>query len=576
MSLLTAPPDVEVVRSILLDLRTLCNGTVANGGDNDDDDANDDDDDGCNNKSENAQKQQQQQQQLTSMIDTLDTNEKANPQFVMTLCTLITPNLFLGPCESLNLTHQESISVLMFLATKTIRPETYLKSASRAIKTFLTTTAYQSTIQFQVSNHLLQLMIAQLSGNDVEVSTNATEAVVACCRRLPHLADRALVALEDAWTTIWERKGLDKQNATTVCVRCANAIVELWCLPGNHNRTSSSSSLNPLLVMMTDTSDPLLQMSTLDLMEKLATSKPIHTARAQWLYSPSVIQPLLSMAGASGTPDPFMSGPALRLLSSLAKLCHYFRDVNHVDSGADSGADAALSALGGGDGPDLLLTSFHQILQSFDLSGGELDRLAFVDAVSSLASASSKALESVLGDAILLERWLSLAVAQPKLKAVVLLSLARVIYPPTEQQQQESGDASIPYVPNSKLAIQLYLALGRINGNRNATDMLLHLARSPVIESRLGAYAVFEAVAKHGAVGSQVLLSHADFYNMMISREQETIPEGREAKYAIVVAVLNRDVRGLLADNIVKALETYIAQGPHHVPTQRWDVMTGE
>ncbi|KAI2495585.1 Proteasome non-ATPase 26S subunit [Fragilaria crotonensis] len=565
MSLFTAPPDVEVVRGILLDLSRVCNRKVSTG---------DDDDDGIESTVTQEQQQEHQRQQL---LHTLEASEKANPQFVMALCTLITPNLFLGPSESLNLTHQESITVLMFLATKTNRPETYLKAASRAIKTFIQTTTYQytesvtptGTEQFQVSNNLLQLMIAQLSGNDVEVSTNATEAVVACCRRLPHLSENALVALEDAWKTTWERKDVDKQNATTVCVRCANAIVELWCLPGNHNRPSTSSSLNPLLVMMTDSSDPLLQMSTLDLMEKLATVKPIHPARAQWLYSPSVIQPLLSMAGASDTPDPFMSGPALRLLSCLAKLCHYLQDVNHDHAAATDSATAAT---------DLLLTPFHHILQTFDLSGGEIDRLAFIDAVSSLASASSKALELVLGDPILLERWLSLAVAQPKLKAVVLLSLARVIYPPMEepQQQQQYGDASIHNVPNTALAIQLYLALGRMNGNRNVTDLLLHLARSPVIESRLGAYAVFEAVAKHGAVGSQVLLSHADFYDLLISRQHDSTMEGKEAKYAIVVAIVNSNVRTLLADNIVKTLDTYVAQGPHYVPTQRWDVMTGE
>jgi Na+-translocating ferredoxin:NAD+ oxidoreductase RnfG subunit len=116
---------------------------------------------------------------------------------------------------------------------------------------------------------------------------------------------------------------------------------------------------------------------------------------------------------------------------------------------------------------------------------------------------------------------MSVAVAQPKLKAVVLLLMAGVIYPPKEQQQQQHRDAIIPNnVPNGARAMQLYLSLGRMNGNRNVTDLLLHLARSPVIESQLGAYAVFEAVAKHGAVGSQALLSHANYNNMMLSNRQ--------------------------------------------------------
>ena len=56
----------------------------------------------------------------------------------------------------------------------------------------------------------------------------------------------------------------------------------------------------------------------------------------------------------------------------------------------------------------------------------------------------------------------------------------------------------------------------------------------------------------------------------------DAIKEEREAKYAIVVAVLNSEIRSLLADKTAKTLEACVLQGPHYVPTQRWDVMTGE
>lgn len=470
----------------------------------------------------------------------------ANPTFVM---TLLAPNLFLGRCESLNLTHHESLDVLLFLAT--IEPGAYLKPASRAIKAFTTHT--QSDL-LQVSDRLLQVMIAQLSGNDVEVSSNAAEAVIACCRRLP-MAERALDSLTDIWKSIWEHRESDQQNATIVCIRCASAIVELWCLPGT---IKDSSSLDSLITMMAEHSDPLLQMSTLDLIETMASTVPVPTHRSRWLYDSRVLEPLLEMAGATTSPDPILGGQALRVLANIAKLSHQ---------------DAILFEQGG----EHLLTSFHHILRNFDVSGGEVDRLAMIDAISSFASASSDALDIVLDDPIIRNRWLSLTVAQPQLKAAVLLSVVRVLDPPLENLNAP-GDRHTDGagLTNNTLAMKLYATLGSCNGNRDVTDLLLSLAKSPVTETRLASYAVFEAMAKRG-VGAQVLLSHPEFYDFLITRlSVEITKEGRESKYAIVVAILKSDARNLLADKIVQELETYAKQGPHYVQTQRWDVTTGE
>jgi hypothetical protein len=526
MTQFVAPPDAEVVRGLLYDLKdklSLGDGASA-----------------------------------ATVLPKLKSD--GNPQFVM---QLLAPNLFMTSMVtsssdathddlSLSLTQQESMNVLMFLATT--EPGMYLKPASRAIKTFILRTQNQSeaeaeVLQVSVSDNLLQLMIAQLSGHDVEVSSNATEAVVACCRRLP-LADRALAALFEAWKASWELKETDKQSATTICIRCANAIVEIWCLDAE----GDTASLDSLVTMMTDSSDPLLQMSTLDLVEKLATTMPMHAARARWLYSSPVLQPLLQMAGANiDEPDPILGAPALRLLSSLAKLSQW---------------DASLFEQGGAD----LLTSFHHALHNFDTSG-EIDRLAMIDAISSFASASPDALELVLDDQIIRERWLLLAVAQPELKAAILYSIARVMNPQQDYHLLNNSNNNNNIAPsNNTLCMKLYATVGQCNGNRDVTEICMSLAQSPVPETRLGAYALLEAVARQ-STGAQVLLSHPDFYDFLITRQVvETITEGKEGKYAIVVAVLQSDARGLLADKIVKALTTYVEQGPHYVQTQRWDV----
>ena len=57
-----------------------------------------------------------------------------------------------------------------------------------------------------------------------------------------------------------------------------------------------------------------------------------------------------------------------------------------------------------------------------------------------------------------------------------------------------------------------------------------------------------------------------------MNRDLEKVKEGREAKYAVVQAVLASPVSGLLAEEIVRQLEQYVAQGPHYRKPLNWDV----
>jgi Proteasome non-ATPase 26S subunit len=109
--------------------------------------------------------------------------------------------------------------------------------------------------------------------------------------------------------------------------------------------------------------------------------------------------------------------------------------------------------------------------------------------------------------------------------------------------------------------------------NRDATQLVLSLAKSPFVETRLGTYALLEAVAKQGT-GAQVLLSHDGFYDFLVSRESERIKEGKEAKFAIVQAIMDSPARGLLADSIVNTLDKILKQGPHYVKAVQEELMT--
>jgi hypothetical protein len=475
----------------------------------------------------------------------------SNPYYTM---GMLAPNLFLGEAgEPLQISREDSLSVVTLLASA-MDTLTYLKPASRAIKSFAELMTKSTTEHVViVSDDLLSVLVSQLSGTDVEVSDNASATMVACCQTLgAPFADRSVCSTGDAWRKAWGRTE-DRQEATTICVRCASAVVEIACLGDAEMQSAiDSGSMDLIINMMDDTSDPLLQMSTMDLVEKLARTLPMNITRAKWLFSESVLHPLLQMAGAQGDADPMLGGPALRLLSSFCQLAH---------------RDASLFGLGGNE----LLTGFHHALRNFNASG-ELDRLAIVDAISSFASASPDALEVVLDDSTIRESWLSLNVAQPKLKSAILVSVALVINPVPEKDA--NGDSVAAVHPSSALSMRLYSTLGLVNG-RDATQRVLSLAKSPLVEERLGAYTLLTAVAKTGT-GAQVLLSSDGFFDFLITRENESTKEGKEAKFEVIQAIANSSARGLLADNIVETLDKIIKQGPYYVKCEQWDVMTAE
>lgn len=450
----------------------------------------------------------------------------------------------------------EALQILGFLVA--LDEPVYLKAASRAIKEEalrLTSTASATLVDsdVHVSPQLTSIMISQLStGKDVEVAQNSMEALTACCKKFgPVFTETALRGIVDAWNQTLTLMTTNRPEASTICVRCAAAVVEISVLHDAAMKAAiSSSAIELFLRMLTDESDPLLQMSMLDLLEKLASTCPMHHARAHYLFTDAVLNPVLGLAGGleQGAPDPILGGPALRVVAALCNLGQ---------------RDAALFGLSDGD----LVRAFHRALHNFKASG-ELDRLAYVDAISSFASSSETALNLVLDDHVTRDAWLSLSVAQPKLKSSILVSVARVLDPAAEVDAL--GDLrDAPRISN-EMGMKLFSTLGTVNGPES-TEMMLALTRSPLPETRLGAYSLLEAVAKL-PTGGQLLFTNGGFYEFLIDRQVEQTQEGREAKYAIVQAVLASEVVVLLADEIVRELEKYIAQGPHYVKVLRWEV----
>ena len=73
-----------------------------------------------------------------------------------------------------------------------------------------------------------------------------------------------------------------------------------------------------------------------------------------------------------------------------------------------------------------------------------------------------------------------------------------------------------------------------------------------------------------------IIINHFNFMDFLLlqQRDGETTKEGREGRFAIVQAIYDSPVRGLLADEIVKKLEERLAQGPHYVKTIPWELAT--
>jgi hypothetical protein len=158
--------------------------------------------------------------------------------------------------------------------------------------------------------------------------------------------------------------------------------------------------------------------------------------------------------------DPFVGGAALRVLAAVGRNLNYSNNSNNTDH---------LQILHG------FSNALHKFADSFS-SLVEADRLAFVQASSFFASSSSEALVLVLQDATTRAAWLDVSqLSKSKLKAAILLSVARVLDPTmtTLETNTAGATAAIPPLPHypldSSAAMPLYLQLGIENNTTNST-----------------------------------------------------------------------------------------------------------
>mmetsp|Transcript_22003 Transcript_22003/g.43631 ORF Transcript_22003/g.43631 Transcript_22003/m.43631 type:complete len:597 (-) Transcript_22003:131-1921(-) len=460
---------------------------------------------------------------------------------------------------------------------------------------------------------MAKLIIAPNSESEVGISTDAHAALLSLCKYNSHEKDLAK-RLFDILICLWDYLQRQQQReSSTAQMRIADLMIDV-CLLGDNEIEAALHGPQCIMVKLLQlaldypNNDPLLQMSALDQIERLAVNDskyPMSTKRAEFLLSSDVLRKGLFVLVGVGDEefkveeenqemDPINGGAALRLLTAICRV-----GVLSMISQSSQISEETWKKF------ETLLQMFQRAIRNFHPKG-ELERLSYIHAASSLVASCSivasstesstlakDILNSMWEDTTVLHEWLSLhsRVSQPKLKSAFLSSLSQVMEP-----IMWSDDVSIPGPanstsvsninpctrPNDAIVMQLYQALSDANNGRDSTELILVSAKSPFVEERLGAYSLLQAFAMRG-LGLRLLLLHegggasGGFLEWLLMHELETTIEGKQAKYKIVESMLlcNKEfIRGIVSDKVYNELELWLRRGPTYVRSVPWEMAT--
>ncbi|KAL3804690.1 hypothetical protein HJC23_008505 [Cyclotella cryptica] len=520
----------------------------------------------------------------------------------------------------------DAVSILSHLVEK--YPAAYMALTSQAVREdterrFASAPVDSADVPTTASDALLvalaKLLIAPNVDDKVRIATNANDALLTLCR-WDHqyncgkglVAKRLFAALHLVWRHIQSQ---EKREWSAAQIRIASLMIDVallgeeqfsWAVTADDD---SGCIMDMLLHLALDVpnDDPLLQMSALDQLERLAC-EPMHRRRAEFLLGNDILsRGLLCLVGSNGDlttdasvtdewteMDPVNGAAALRLLTEISRV------------GVSTSLSLSLLEESIVTKFQLLLKNFHKALQQFHPQG-ELERLSYIHAVSSLfatcsigacstpnnesAATTTELTNTILRDKSLLHDWLSLhsRAAQPKLKSAVLCSMAQVMEPTewnddsAKVKRGSTDTAKACTRPNDAIVLQLYQAFSEANGHRDPTELLLTSAKSPFVEERLGAYTVLKALVMRGAAVRLLLLYNDvdsgknSFLEWLLNHDNESTTEGRNAKYQIVNTMLSLSgnlICGLIPEKLMRELELWNERGPQFRRTIPWEMAT--
>ncbi|KAL7543010.1 hypothetical protein ACHAXR_012309 [Thalassiosira sp. AJA248-18] len=524
--------------------------------------------------------------------------------------------LWLSAGDSQSLQGDNALFILSHLVES--RPAEYMALTASSVRRdidrhFVASHEQSKVVSDALLTALAKLIIGRNSDDQVGIATDASASLLTLCRwdggqnHCNSIAKRVLSIIDTLWYHLQTQGKQQQRESSTSQMRIAALMIDVSLLGGeemslalvhgndnNSNNNSTQCIMDKLLHIALDfpNDDPLLQMSALDQLERLTVQDdaqhPVSMPRADFLLANDILRRgLLCLVGSPGDlskdanendewgeVDPINGGAALRLLTEICRV---------GVSSYVSISEATRNKF------QMLLSSFQKALHNFHPQG-ELERLSYVYAVSSLvgscamvASSTTSAADvanTVLSDNTLLSEWLSLhsRVSQPKLKSTVLCSLSQVMEPTIWKDDRFGSDTTRP---NDSIVLQLYQAFSHANNDRDSTELILASAKSPFEEERLGAYNMLRALVMRG-VGVRLLLLYDDgsgsgFLDWLLNQELESAIEGKKAKYQIVDSMLSANsnlLGGLLPARALRQLEEWRRSGPNFMTTVSWELAT--
>jgi hypothetical protein len=436
----------------------------------------------------------------------------------------------------------------LVVALVQLDPTKYLLPLSKSVVAHVVSPkeSSSSSSNVHISDPLLQVWIYQMVLTDqVSVHTNLFQALL---WEMVQQQQSPLLFLEPAMTQlvqVWklssqENNSSNKHQASIVSIRCATMVIQCIDKLGDvaFHICQQQGATDLILQMLQDHSDPLLQLSVLDLFPQHLQQQPqnlLQVASKEWLGK-DLTQPCIELLQ-----DPLVSGSAMQFLGLVCAL----------DDLEDSSVVAQHALL--------------EHIREMGITTSESDRLQVVHALSQVAT-SKNGLQLILEDVSLRCAWwgdLS-RLSSPKLQAAILSSVHMLM-------QQESAKPQV----QQQYGMKTYAFLGQDNNSSNRHNtttqwMFSKYVKSPMPELRIASYSVLEQVA--GLSGGTNLLSIcSECMEWMLQGQRESSSDARVAKFELLRAFYQH-AQGFLAEDMIVKLKKLVDLGPHGQIPQRWDV----
>jgi hypothetical protein len=498
---------------------------------------------------EDAEQSGQKKLDVNLLLNSCDSPE--------TLFLSIAPHLFNSDPQ-----HQESAQTLLesIIAHK---PILLPRATSCILKQIQDSLKDDGNSDLNISSNFLKLLLLQLQHSDMKVVKDAVASVLCIVSHRPNFIPIILQEL------LAQKSTLLSLEKSTVMIRTYTLIFDIVEItyksrltilqrvyqPHNTFTDEWNSLMESFMKGISSDEDPLMQMSLLELLEQHCTRNPTSSDECSflllWMTTNHLLNKiLLHMVGFPNLKEmhPFCAGAALRLLGMMMATSTSDRDV--VMEGAED-----------------MNKSFVNILIHYGrLMNGEVEKIGYIDGITTWIS-SCVSLKLVMENDELMEEWLSLRRGSSKLKAVVINSVAKVLF------NNLVADGDDEEKTTDDLKMKLYKSIGTVNdvgSNHDSTEIIMTFVKGQVVELRFAAYDLLTTVAKlNKAKGAHVLMNFGGFFEFLINRNQEMVKEGKELKFTLVKAIWDSEVKGLLADNIVKVLAKVVSDGPYFVARVR-------